>query len=116
VGPALAVRGERPDPPEHLSRVRLTDFDIAVRLVAILPRAEEDAVVDAEVAPEVIVVAADVQMLPREVEVGQATAAGLDAAAPRRVREGPVAVPPRAVLIPADVVIDAAGERVVGFL
>ena len=50
----------------------MTDFGVAVGLVRIRSHAEEADVVDSEVPAEMIVVTAGVEMLAREVEVGDA--------------------------------------------
>ena len=65
--------------------------------------------------PEMIVVTAGVEMLAREVEVGDAAAARLAAARSRCVRDHPMAVPPRAVVVPAQVVVEAPGKGILRF-
>ncbi len=96
--------------------IGLTDLGVAVGLVAVGARSEKADVVDPEIAAEVVVVCAAVEMLPREVEVGDASSACLHAAGSGRVSHDPVTVKPSAVVVPAKVVVDASGECVLCFL
>ena len=63
---------EEPDAAKHLARVWLFQVQTSIQLVAVHTAAVEAEIGDAEVAPEVIVMAEDAPVLSREVEVRDA--------------------------------------------